>query len=273
MTTIKYRSLENLSSSEKWDLLTSYIKCTEVSSQTCKRLNIKDKVLEKFIYTLYKKFQQARETKMLLKTQYMPEVHQIMKTKHIDSDHINELFLKRTSQDGEMLLTDFELLFCEFILEYGDDLKAIEKSKLNIGLKKEGSKAVYKEACLMRAFYLKRKPNIAYYLNQERKKVLKGLDNGKELIQENLLLLIEQLKNSGDKRHLTSYLKAIESLGRTIGAFDDKITLNNINGDSVLDMMLMKARKANVQEIEVTDTYKPDTIAYVDGETLYDTSR
>lgn len=238
------KGITSLSPEQKWNLLASYVKMDKGTTDLCKEYNIREDTLRTFISTLYKRFQQAREMKLLIANQHSPHLFSIMKKKYVDSEHINRLFLERVSGEEELVLTDNEILFCEFLIEYGDEVKAIEKSKLTVGLRKD-SKELYEEACRLRAFYLKRKPNVANYLNQEKKRTLRTLDNGKEFIQENLITLIEQLKASGDTRHLTSYLKAIEQLARTIGAYEDKVTVNNLSGDNVLDQMLAKARVVN----------------------------
>jgi len=49
---------------------------------------------------------------------------------------------------------------------------------------------------------------------------------------------------------LSTYLKAVESLGRTFGAFEDKVTVENLSGDSALDKILMRATQAKAQLIE-----------------------
>lgn len=258
------KGLANLSDEDRWDILNSYIKNQESNAEIAERHSLSIKSFEDFIRSTYSSFQNTRETKMLLATTNRPDLFETLKQKYIDSDQINEKFLEKLSGDTD-LLSDSELLFCEFLMEYGDDAKAIEKAKLNVGLKKTTeSLTSYNDALKLRSFYLKKKTNVASYLNEQRKRNLDILKDGKGFIQSNLITIMEQLKNNNDLKHLPSHLKAIDSLARTIGAFDDKLTLHNADGDDVLDAILLKAKAKNTEP-------EKHLLAYTgEGEELYE---
>lgn len=258
VTVKKRKALSSLTDGERWGMLQAYMDCEISNQDIVDKFGITYKALENFIRTTYAKFQNARETKLLIATQTRPDLYESMKTKFIDSDQINQAFLDKLSNADE-LLTDSEILFCEFLLEYGDEVKAIEKSKLNTGLKKTTETiGSYTDACRLRSFFLKRKANIQAYINEQKKKNLSVLKDGKEFVQSNLITIIEQLKNCNDPRNLPSHLKAIESLGRTFGAFEDKVSISDSHGDDVLDRILNKAKKVNGELIELEgDTDEP----------------
>lgn len=248
--TITKKAPRNLSASEKWNILQDYLGLKLSNKEIREKHNLSEKHLEDFIRSLYRRFQNARETKTLIATQQQDaSTSELILKQHVDSTQINKAFLDRVSQPTEPL-SDHEILFSEFLLEYGDDAKAIEKSKLNVGLKKINGKGhinpEYHDALIMRAFYLKRKANVSRYITEQKKKNLKVLDQGKEYLQSSLIELIDQLRNNNDSRQLPSMLKAIELAGRSIGAFDDKLSIESTSGDDVLDRILKKAKEAKV---------------------------
>jgi hypothetical protein len=250
---IKRKGIGNLEPSDKWIILIDYVSLKLSNSEIATKHSISEGALEDFIRTIYRKFLNAKETKALIGSQSSnPNYTASIIKNHVSAEVINEGFLAKLSTD-EDVLTDAEILFSEFLLEYGDDVKAIEKSKLNIGLKKYCGKGnvntEYADALIMRSFYLKRKPNISLYIADQKKKNIAVLKDGKEYLQSSLIGLIDQLRNSNDPRQLPSMLKAIELTGRTMGAFDDKLTLGSSNGDDVLDAILAKAKQAEVVEI------------------------
>jgi predicted DNA-binding protein YlxM (UPF0122 family) len=254
ITTIKYRNLGSFSSAERWELLKAYIDGKNSMKEIQDTYQIKAKALESFISETYAAFRQARETKMLIATQGNPELFKSMTKQYVDGETINEPFLSKLSPD-EGPLTEAEILFSEFLLEYGDAVKALKKAKLHLGLKRSSKVNVdgkedykYIENLRIRCFYLKKKPNVARYINEQNRKNLSVLKDGKEFIQSNAIALIEQLKANNDLRYLPSQIKAIELFGRTIGAFDDKLTIDSTNGDDVLDAMIAKAKDAKVSK-------------------------
>lgn len=240
------KSIKSLTSDQKWNILIDYISLSSSNKEIESKYSISDKALENFIRSLYRKFQNARETKTLIATQYVPDTTHKAIEDHVTSDHINEKFLSCVSKPDEAL-TDKEILYCEFLIEYGDERKAIEKSGLGVGLKKKDARShemvEYKEALTLRSFYLKRKSNVSQYITEQRRKNLVVVENGKEYIQEKLITLVDQLANQNDTKNIPSQLKSLELIGRTIGAFDDKLTIEGGNGDDALDRILKNAKK------------------------------
>ena len=249
------RGADKLTSADRWDMLKDYIDNKITNSAIAEKYNVSYKVLEDFIRDTYQSFQNTREAKLLVATASRPDVFQTMKAKYIDSESINKPFLEKLSEPHDPL-TDSEVLYCEFLFEYGDDAKAIEKSKLNVGLKKTHL-PTYTEGLKLRSFFLKKKPNVMLYLSEQKRRNLDILPNGKEFIQSKLITMIDQLDhNNNDPRSLPSQLKAIEYLGRTIGAFDDKLTIESTNGDDALDAILKRAKKIKEDLIELEPTHE-----------------
>lgn len=256
------RTLKDLGDDEKWGLLKDYCSGDFNNVELGAKYRVSNESVDTLISTVYKKLQNVREIRLLIGTAYNPTFSEIMRKKHVDVEHINENFLSLLSGPEEAL-TDQEILFCEFLIEYGEDHTAIAKSKLDVGLKKSETGSYY-QACKLRAFYLKKKPNVAAYITKARQANLGVLENyGKEYIQSRLIEIVEQLGNLGDKSSLTHQLKALESLAKTVGAFEDKLVIESANGDEALDRLIARAKEAHA----VKDKDKP--IAYVDGVEIY----
>jgi len=252
------KSFKNLTDSVKYNILKDYISLVLSSIELCTKYSISEKDLENYIRTLYRKFQNARETKTLIATQRTPQLSSKLIEEHVRSEHINGLFLNLVSEPDEPL-TNQEILYSEFLIEYGDEVLAVEKSGLGIGLKKKDGKGhdivEYREALTLRSFYLKRKPNVSQYITAQRAKNLTVIENGKEYIQEKMITLVDQMANQNNQKNIPSQLKALELIGRTVGAFDDKLILEGGNGDDALDAILLKAKK-------VAEDKKAPMIAY-----------
>lgn len=231
----------------KYKILDMYIYSGKTNKDIGIELGLAEKTVENTISRLYKDFLNMRETKCLIVEQSLPVN---FKSELLDTNQINKEFLERLSEPDSPTLTDNELLFCEMYNQDHDEIKAIETARLNIGFKRDSMTDNYKTAMHLRGYYLRRKPNIASYLTQLQKDRLSILEDGKVFMQSELLSVINKLKMNDSERSTSNYLKAVETLGRILGAFDDKVTVETINGDSAIDKILERAKQANVKEIE-----------------------
>ena len=243
------QTTQSLDISKRWKIIEDYLQCKLSNNDIAEKYQVSVKTVETTVQETYKKFQNVRETKTLLATQKRPDVFLQLKSDHIDSSRINQSFLDALSEPDSYVLTDSEMIFCELFVNNGDELQAVEEAGLHVGLNKRDP-ATYKEAVRLRAFYLRRKPNVAQYLNEIRKKLVVTMENGKTHLQAELLALVEKLRNSSDSRSTASLLKSIELLGKSIGAFDEKITVDNISSDEALDRLMHRMKRADVIEVD-----------------------
>ena len=248
LTTITRQTTQSLDIAKKWKIIEDYLQCKLSNNDIAEKYQVSVKTVETTVQETYKKFQNVRETKTLLATQKRPDVFLQLKSDHIDSSRINQAFLDRLSEPDSFELTDAEMIFCELFINNGDELQAVEEAGLHVGLNKRDP-ATYKEAVRLRAFYLRRKPNVAQYLNEVRKKSLSVLSNSKEHLQVELLALVEKLRNNSDLRAITPLLRSIELLGKSEGIFEEKITVDNISSDDALDRIIKRASKAEIVEL------------------------
>lgn len=248
---------------DKYRILDLYIYGNMTTREIAEEVKTTPKAVEHVISRLYKDFQNIRETKLLVLSSSRPDLFETMKSTYIDPDNINESFLALLSEEDSPVLTDHEVIFCHVFVDTGDDVKAIKEAKMAVGLKGARGGNVPLAAMRARAYYLKKKPNITNYISSIRKDNLKVLKESKEYLQANLIDLIEQLKNSNDPKNASNILKAMDTLAKITGDFDNKSTLEIVSGDDGLDRILKKAKEAKSSSI-------PESIEVEDGIEIYE---
>lgn len=238
------KSEENLGIPQKYRIIHDYVYSNLNNTEIADKHNVTKRTVSETVSAFWKDIQQVRETKALIGHPMVPASSVSL---HLDPTKINEAFLTQLSGPEEPMLTDPEVIYCELYNANGDDLSALVESGLHKGLKKPvnySDEAAYKQSLALRSFYLRRKPNIVAYLKEIQQKKLTAITDGKAFIQVELLKIIEKLNNSEGDRNLASRLKAIELAARTFGALEDKLTVEEVNGDSALDKILKRAKQA-----------------------------
>lgn len=246
-TTIVKKAADNITAKSKYDIIDDYIYSNLTNLEIAEKYGTSEKNVGLIIARHYKALANVRETKMLLQTQVGNQRFSMSKSEVLDTNKINEEFLSLLSEPDSLVLTDNELIFCELYNDDGDEIRALEESKLNAGLKKTKDirdREEYVHSLQLRSFYLRRKPNVGAYLLQIKQDRIKSITDGKQFVQTELLAVIERLKAAGSINSLSTYLKAVESLGRTYGAFEDKVSIETLSGDSALDLIIAKTREA-----------------------------
>lgn len=164
---------------------------------------------------------------------------------------INEDFMLLLSQDTSSTLSESEALYAWIYVHRGDTEEAIEMSGLQVGLYKTES-ATYKRGLMARSFYLQNKPNVSKYIKELREQKFYADDVDKRYVQELILEQIDQLRQQGTKRDIRTLSKMIELLGKTIGAFTEKIEISEVDPSKSLDLLIQMAKEAQVSEIPLT---------------------
>jgi predicted DNA-binding protein YlxM (UPF0122 family) len=254
MTTTKVKKApENLTKAQRYEIIDAYIYSPMTNSQIAEKFGTSKGNVELIISRHFKALANVKETKSLVQTQFFSGGGFIPKEQVLDTEKINREFLELLSDPDSTALSDNELMFCELYNDNGDEVRALEESKLNLGLrrsKEDRDREEYEQSLRLRSFYLRRKPNVGSYLNKLKSEKIQKIINGKEFVQNELLEVIERLKNSGGDKNLSTYLKAVVELGRSYGAFEDKLSVSELSGDSALDKILMKAREAKESKEE-----------------------
>lgn len=239
------KAADNITKKHKYDIIDDYIYSSLTNAKIAEKYNTTIQNVELVISRFYKAFVNVRETKSLIVT--TGSTGATWKYEILDPSSVNDRFKEMLSEPDSLVLTDPEMIFCELYNYHGDDIKAIEGSKLNVGLRKsreDRDREEYNQSCTLRAFFLKRKPNIASYITKIQKDKLQSLKDGKGFVQAELLSVIEKVRNSHDDRSINTHLKALSELGRTLAIFTDNIKVENIDADSAINKILQKAKEA-----------------------------
>lgn len=204
-----------------------------------------------------------RESRLLLGNVESPK--QVVEAKNaLDSLRntklINEDFLKLLSDPKTALLSDSEAIYCWHLVHSGDLREALKLSGLDTGLHRDkgptgsgsdrDTRYSYDRALTLRSQYLNAKPNVMSYITQLREERLINADVGRSKIQSELIEQLEQMKCANDPaRYRTQILRTIELLGKTVGAFVDRVEVTEASPSDALDRLIELAQEAEVKEI------------------------
>lgn len=183
--------------------------------------------------------------------------------KEIDED-INEKFLSKLSDQDDNVLTQEEVMFCYMMVHEGDELAALTESGLADGLDTSGS-SENQRALRLRCLMLKGKPNVIKYIHGIQMDYAKELGVNREMVQSEIVQQLRLLKAQNNPRLAPTIAKLTEQLGRTVGAFMDKIEVSEVSFDDAMDRMMetrrIKEKEAKEQGIDPkTYVYDPDKI-------------
>jgi len=229
-----------------WRILKDYTEMEMSMGEISTSHLMEYKNLERFISSIWKEFQNARESRMLIATQGTGNLFDKMSKEYLDSNRITEEFKELLSGDEDPL-SDNELLFANLLVETGDDVGSIEQSKLDKGLKvarKDKETKGFLEAKRLRAMYLKKKPNVAQYIYELEKSKSKVLDDSKVFLMETLVEQIRYQKARNDPRESPSLSKNMELLAKITGDLSNKVQLDVVSGDDGLERIFAKAQEA-----------------------------
>ena len=177
---------------------------------------------------------------------------------------INQAFLSMLSlePEGESLptsltMTDPEAIYCWVYVHTGDNHTACLQAGLDVGLlktarhgKDDGDRLSYDKALTLRGLYLRQLPHIASYIKELREKRLIDQDVSKSRIQSELIDQLTQMKEEGDPKYRKDILRTIELLGKTIGAFVERVEITEIDPAKALDQLIEMAKTGAVKELE-----------------------
>jgi len=161
---------------------------------------------------------------------------------------LNEEFFSLLSPPDSNLLTEEEALFSWILVHKGDSQEAIEESGLEVGLFKT-QRVTYKRGLLTRSLFLQQKKNVANYITELRERKYYSNDIDKKYVQELILEEIGKAKQRGDNKDAVNIRQLIELLGRSIGAFTERIEIHDVDPSKSLDLLIEMAKEASVKEV------------------------
>ncbi|MCK5020367.1 MAG: hypothetical protein KAS32_25240 [Candidatus Peribacteraceae bacterium] len=195
------------------------------------------------------------ELNYLISTQktYLP---QVAIDKALSSQFSEPLLQPLMSLSDSKVLTNEEMLYAWFFVNTGNNEVALKEAGFTRCLKvKDG---VRKN---LLGIFLREKTNIASYIRELRLTAIEQIDVSKGLIQNELITQITQLReltsvDSQTPQHRTQLIRAIELLGKTTGAFEDKIKIETVNPTEALDMLIELSKEEasySIEELEKED--------------------
>ena len=171
---------------------------------------------------------------------------------------VNQSFLKLLSEPETHLLTDAEATYAWAYVHTGDPIESLKIAGLDAGLIKDKSKPSrfsFDAALRYRSLYLNAKPNVVAYIKELREKRLIDADVGKARVQSELVEQLESMKASPEiGKHRSAILKTIELLGKTVGAFVDRVEVTEVDPSNALDQLIEMAKEAEVRELQEPKT-------------------
>jgi hypothetical protein len=173
---------------------------------------------------------------------------------------LNVAFFELLSPPSSPTLSDAEIKFCWSYVSSLDLDEAIFASGFDAGLYTEdksnpaGAPIGVQgfDACIkMRIAYLKSKPNIQAFIKRIRKEAILNVGVDKDFLQKEILLQIEGLKLSqtmDSKKLLRDY---ILMLGRSFGAFTDKLEVEEIDHGKTIEKLMAASKVTQGQKLIV----------------------
>jgi hypothetical protein len=229
----------------KYEIVDKFIKGTPIP-QLAEEYHYSHQKISEVILEHHKDLTNARAANALQFTS--KDGYNLILEKLKATEVINDEFLLALSPSDSLTLSEAEALYAWVYVTRGDTKEAIEMSNLNTGLFKEVP-VTYKRGVLSRSLYLQQKPNVAKYIKELREQRFQVDNVNKSYVQELILEQIDQVKQRGTQQDLRNMSKLIELLGKTIGAFTEKIEISEVDPSKSLDLLIDMAKKAQVKEI------------------------
>jgi len=150
------------------------------------------------------------------------------------SKFINEPFLERIEEGAA--------IYAYYFANSGDNKFALESAGLHLGVPANATKMTKEYVWRVRGQYLREIPEVKRIIQEEHDKKIAEFHIDKPHVQ----------------LELSNLLKAIEMLGRTIGAFTDRVEVEEVDAKSGLQLLMEKARSETKQigTGEPIDTYE-----------------
>jgi hypothetical protein len=168
------------------------------------------------------------------------------------SKFINQPFLDRIEEGAS--------IYAYYFANSGDNKFALESAGMHVGVPANATKMTKEYVWRVRGQYLREIPEVKRIIQEEHNKKIAEFQIDKPHVQLELVAQIEELKNvvAYDPRQRSNLLKAIEMLGRSIGAFTDRVEVEEVDAKSGLQLLMEKARSESKQigSGEPVDTYE-----------------
>ena len=225
---------EPLTDAQKFQAISLYAQGMPLKEITEAVARDSEEAIKNVIQDTLRSMTAVRETNELIKSTCSSSLKRFQgKT---PAKFITDSFLKALDEKAE--------IYAYYFAQTGDNKFSLIQSGLDIGiaptLKVQLKDYIYR----IRGQYLRDLPPVKKFILEEQNRRISEYHLEKAQIQMELVNQIEELKEATvyDARQRTNLLKSIELLGRTIGAFTDRVEVEEADTKSGLDILLKKAR-------------------------------
>lgn len=244
------------SKTERWEIIEAFCSGTTDFSVLGHKFSTSNKEISRVITGHWDKLTNLREAKLLTDSQNYPSIHKSSSYHALKSicraqEDPNGKFHELLSLASDPVLSDSEITFASTYVVTGSYAVALKEAKLDIGVLKAGKNETGESQALrMRCAYLKAKPNVAAFIMKLKQDSFIPEAIDKNFIQAELLEQLSHAKEDHTSQGALgkkNQLRIIEALGRTIGAFQDKVLIEKIDPAAALDYL----ESLNIAEAEV----------------------
>lgn len=243
-----------LEDSEKYQIISKYSEGVPLE-EIALGVSRDTRVVQELILQTLNSMNSIKETNDLLKVQCSSDLRKVQgatPTRFLSAD-----FLQKLEDSAE--------IYAYYYGQTGDNKFSLEQAGLASGLSIRMPKQTRDYILRIRGQYIREIPSIKKYIQEIQDKKIQEYKCEKPQVQMELVSQIEELKEVvvNDPRQRGNLLKALELLGRTIGAFTDRVEVEEADARSGLQIILERARK----EAMGSGTYEITDVEETDGET------
>lgn len=222
-----------LTDAQKYQILLKYSEGVPVS-EIAASVSRDTKEISKLIQGHLKNMVAIRETNDLIVGTHTAALK--MQMGKTPNKFITSSFISSLENNAEM--------YAYFYSQTGDNKFALEQSGLDVGIPKNMKKSTKEYVYRIRGQFIRDLAPVKEIIRIEQDRRIAEYHIAKPQVQMELVNQIEELKELSvdDVRQRVNLLKAIEMLGRTIGAFTDRVEVEETDARSGLEILMAKAK-------------------------------
>lgn len=232
-TVLVRKAKEPLTDSDRFTILQKYSEGVPVTTIASHFGRDKEEI-SRFIQLTLSNMTAVRETNMLANTRCTKDIMRMQGK--APAKFITTAFLSLVEDNAEV--------YAYYYAQTGDNRFALIQSGLDVGVAQNMKKITKDYIYRIRGQFLRDIPLVRDIIQREQDRRIQEYNVEKPQVQMELVNQIEELKElaADDPKHRTNLLKSIEMLGRTIGAFTDRVEVEETDAKSGLEILMAKVK-------------------------------
>lgn len=225
---------EPLTDAEKYKVLKDY--STGIpEAEIAKSLGREKGSLSSLIQGTLKDMNTIRETNLMVNSSCSADIARMIGKN--PTKFLTPSFLNLAEKNAEA--------YAYYFAQTGDNKFALIQSGLDIGISKNVAKITKDYVYRIRGQFIRDIPVVARMIREDQDRRIKEYHIEKPLVQMELVHQIEELKEIvvDTPTQRSNLLKAIELLGRSLGAFTDNIKYEETDATKGLEILMQRATK------------------------------